>query len=184
MNLRGKSIIIFSLVGLFVVVLFFCVKGKYETGKTIARMLGEKIELPSDNLFQQKNLPTILILVADTGECTTCTMQVYDWYLYKMDLEEHNLSCDITYILNDSVSLSSDITTLLGYYHLNYVTSANTFLNQNEKVRKSPIKTFLIDNEGYVQLVGSPIGNVKLWTLYKNKLRKLLACGESKNERG
>lgn len=29
----------------------------------------------------------ILILVPDTGDCTPCTMQVYDWYIYKLDLK-------------------------------------------------------------------------------------------------
>lgn len=174
MKLGCKKIIICFLLGMFIVISFLWIKGRYITAKNVIDIVGTKIELSSDSLFQDKIFPKILVVVEDTGECTTCTMQVYDWYLYKIDLDEHNLSCDVIYILNDSVSLSSEIKSLLGYYHLNYIKDANAFLNRNEWVRRNSIRTFLIDKEGYIQMVGSPIGNMKLWTLYKNKIGRLI----------
>ena len=174
MKLGNRLLFISFLLRVFTILSFLCIKGRYETGRIVIDIIGTKIELSSDSLFQEKIFPKILVVVEDTGECTTCTMQVYDWYLYKLDLDEHNLSCDIIYILNDSVSLSSEIKSLLGYYHLNYIKDTNTFLNQNEWIRKNSIRTFLIDKEGHIQLVGSPIGNMKLWTLYKNKIEKLI----------
>lgn len=121
-----------------------------------------------NNLEESK----ILILVPDSGDCTTCTMQIYDWYIYKLDIDKHLLNCDIVYILNESIKLNKSVTTLMESYKLNYMTNLSSFYSKNKVLKSTPFTTFLIDKENKIKLIGSPIENDKLWKLYKRALRK------------
>ena len=134
MKSRSKKYLAYTIIGVLMsFAIYFCSK-KYKVSKTVSNTIGMRIDICSDSLFSQKKIPRILILVVDTGECTTCSMQVYDWYIHKLDLEEHNLSCDILYVLNDSLNLSKEIESLLGYYKLHYIKNANCFIDRNESI--------------------------------------------------
>ena len=81
----------------FFFVLLFAVcscSNKANTTDYVKNLRGQKVwfeESVTDTLKESK----ILILMPDTGDCTTCAMQVYDWYIYKLDLDKHELNCDI-----------------------------------------------------------------------------------------
>lgn len=48
------------------------------------------------------------------------------------------------------------------------------FLKYNELPLDSRYHAFLLNQNGEVVLVGNPIGNDKLWELYKQQIRKLM----------
>lgn len=134
-------------------------------------MLGQEIDFGNDSVIYESTLK-IITLVADTGDCTTCSMQVYDWYLYKLDLNNKSLKCDIVYILHDSVRLNSEVQKLLGYYNLYYTTNLKCFVDRNKGIATSTFNTFLVGKDNRIKLVGSPLNNERLWSLYKEVIKK------------
>ena len=158
----------------FFFVLLFAVcscSNKANTTDYVKNLRGQKVwfeESVTDTLKESKKL----ILMPDTGDCTTCAMQVYDWYIYKLDLDKHELNCDIIYVLNDSVRLDKSIANLMKRYKLNYIANLSSFYSENKILKDVPFTTFLIDKANKIKLVGSPIDNDKLWKLYKQALQK------------
>ena len=164
------------IIGAFLfILLYICyyVTTRGEEYVKISGISGMKVGYPLDSLYSDAS-PCILVLVGDTGRCTTCTMQVNEWYLYKLDLMEKALPCHILYILNDSVRFVEEVDSLISYYKLRYLKDYNRFAAQNPFIIQSGYDTFLLDKEGRVSLVGSPFANDKLWELYKKQIKKMV----------
>lgn len=156
------------------ILLLFCIyscDNKTNTTDYVKKIIGLRIKFEKDMADTLKE-SKILILMPDTGDCTTCAMQIYDWYIYKLDLDKHGLKCDILYILNDSVILNKSIGKLMEHYKLHYKTNLNSFYSNNRIFKKIPFTTFLIDKYNKIKLVGFPINNDKLWKLYKQTLHE------------
>ncbi len=93
-------------------------------------------------------------------------MQVYDWYIYKLDLEKRNINCDIIYVLNDSIKLDKNINDIIHRYGLLQVKNLSLFYSKNRYLKDIPFTTFLIGKDNKIKLIGSPI----IWNLYKQLL--------------
>lgn len=144
---------------------------------TIKSMIGKKVQLTHDSICETIS-SKIIVLVKDTGDCSTCSMHVYDWYVYNLDLQNRELPCDIIYILNDSAQLNSDVKSLMGYYKLHYVTGISNFLSKNDFVKEEMFPVFLIDSNNVIKVVGSPVGSPELWKLYKREIQKINTTSE------
>lgn len=155
-------------------ILVFCIESctglnkKKEIQSQVEALIGHEVGFGSADSLSGK--PRILILVPDTGDCTTCTMQIYDWYVYKLDIEKNKLDCNIVYLLHDSARLSSDIQKIMGQYHLYNGGKLNEFIGRNTFLKGSSFNTLLLDKNNTIQLVGDPIADEELWKLYKEVL--------------
>lgn len=80
------------------VVLFFCsCDGKKDkTLRELKDVSGCQVKFPDVPLFRGTK-SKILVLVADTGECSPCSMGVNEWYVYRLDMEERHLDADIVF---------------------------------------------------------------------------------------
>ncbi len=59
-----------------------------------------------------------------------------------------------------------------------FLDTAGVFERSNPGLPANPVfHTFLLDRENRVVLVGSPIGNAKMWDLYKSTIARLVANG-------
>lgn len=92
---KVKSFILILLTSLLYI---SCNNKKSDISEQIKSLRNKTINLDG-SIIDTLQTSKILILVPDTGDCTPCTMQVYDWYIYKLDLKKHNINCDIIYIL-------------------------------------------------------------------------------------
>lgn len=146
-----------------------CNNKKSDISEQIKSLRNETINLDG-SVIDTLQTSKILILVPDTGDCTPCTMQVYDWYIYKLDLKRHNINCDIIYILNDSIKLNPNVNSIMHRYSLRQTKNLSLFYSKNKKLKNIPFTTFLIDKDNKIKLIGSPIDNERLWALYKQLL--------------
>lgn len=136
------------------------------------RILSSKITFYEDSLFKSK-IMKLLILVPDTGECAKCQMMVYHWKMYKEDLNERNIECDFIYLLNDSLNLDESTLSLIKSVGMN---SSNGLLKLYELNKDVPLKVFdayLVDKDNRIRLVGNPVQNIDLWSLYRTKMKEL-----------
>lgn len=73
--------------------LYSCNSKKQDGIDEVRNLMGKKAE--TNGVNQDLDSDKILILVDDIADCTTCAMQIYDWNIYKLDLDKHKLDCDI-----------------------------------------------------------------------------------------
>lgn len=143
-------------------------EGKKYALASLEKVLGKELIVGEDSILSCRK-PKILILLSDTGTCTACSMQVYDWYLYRLALDNKKIECDIIYLLSDSVRLEPHVQQMLGYYKLHVVKGLEPFIRQNH-LSGQRFDTFLVDSVNTIKLAGNPLHNVKLWDLYKKVL--------------
>lgn len=166
---------------LFVFTLIFCAacQGPSSRTKTLNALddvLGKQLAVGPDSIWRT-NRPKIITILVDTGTCTSCSMQLRDWYHYKIALENENLACDIVYILSDSTFIDPSVAGLLNTYRLHSVKGAEALIRKND-LSGNPFRTFLVDSSHTIRLAGSPLYNGPLWKLYK----KMLQEGFGRNE--
>ena len=111
--------------------------------------------------------PKIIITVDSTKECTACEMELRNWYIQKEDLCVRGLDLPIVFILQQE-QIDFELDSMihdLGFHCL--LDPKGTFVDTNQLlVGYKTMHTFLLDRENQVVLVGSPIGNPKMWELY------------------
>ena len=142
------------------VVLFFCsCDGKKDkTLRELKDVSGCQVKFPDVPLFRGTK-SKILVLVADTGECSPCSMGVNEWYVYRLDMEERHLDADIVFVLPEGMRLPS--AGLYRYY------GYETFMKLNPVFKQVHYSTFLISPKRKVVLIGSPLDSPKLWRVYR-----------------
>lgn len=108
----------------------------------------------------------------DTNGCTECQLKLFDWQMLKEELD--SLECDVALVF---VAWTND------YEKLEILQSVNRFDTPifydrkgrmdslNQFPSSSLFHTFLLDRNNRVVLVGSPLGNEKLWDLYKKRIQ-------------
>lgn len=136
--------------------------------KAVDEIVGMHISVPQDSLFQREGMK-IFVLVPDTGDCALCNLQIYDWYVYKLDIDKRNIKCDILYILNKSIDLNTDVLSMLEQYHLNACSSYEEFIRLNPLLANKEFDVYLVSPNNEILLVGNPVDNHKLWDLYKKR---------------
>lgn len=171
LNRKGAAFVLFVM---FFLSLFSCQNAKNKRISDVEELLGREINIPNRNI--ERNCK-ILILVTDTADCATYAMQIYDWYVYKLDLNKQHLDCDVIYVLNDSVELSSQVVSLMDRYQLCCETGLSSFWAENESLKEVSFTTYLLDADNKIRLLGSPIDNIHLWKLYKKVLREMNVHG-------
>lgn len=135
--------------------------------------IGKEITWPN-NEMKMTNDNRILILIQNTKECSICNMQIYNWYIYNLELQRKKMNCDIVYILSEKHSLDEETKRMLSTYGLKYSFSLETFMKTNITLKNNRYNTFLINQQNKIVLIGSPIDNLELWGLYKKQLSKSL----------
>lgn len=131
-------------------------------------VLGKELIVGPDRIWRN-NRPKIVTILTDTGTCTSCNMQLRDWYHYKIALDNDSIGCDIVYVLSDSVEVTPLIDQLVDDYGLHYVKGAEDLIRKNH-LPAGPFRTFLIDSARTIRMVGSPLYKGRLWNLYKKIL--------------
>ncbi len=114
--------------------------------------------------------------------CTPCRLkQLFEWHALMQDLGAADSTCRFLYLLNTSATTVDEIEVALYGSRFDYpvfLDTAGVFERSNPGLPANPVfHTFLLDRENRVVLVGSPIGNPKMWELYKSTISRLVANG-------
>ena len=110
----------------------------------------------------------------DTSGCTECRMKLAEWQLLKQEIDSLGYDVDILFVA-----------WVHNYDELEILQRANRcqlpFLydpqGDMQKINQFPaepaFQTFLLDSLNRVLLIGSPVENDKIWTLYQRSLSSL-----------
>lgn len=113
-----------------------------------------------------------VLTFTDTTGCTECNMRLYDWKLL-MD-EVDSLNVGLIYIVGarnfdeiDAFARKNRFDRILFYDR------DSRFFQANKSLPLQPEwSAFLLDRDRNVILVGNPVRNKRLWTLYKKQMKR------------
>ncbi len=162
-----------------------CDRSGQKQGKLVQRLVGREIRF-SDKLLRSTERwlsdslrglavgsgPKILVCVA-SEECNVCQMHVPEWNGYIRELNRWLGRTPVVFVVAEQAERAIGV---LRSYHCEapvLVDPSGGFWIENELPTYSTFGTFLLDSANRVVLVGSPIGNPRLWELYKQQIEKL-----------
>ncbi|WP_297829356.1 hypothetical protein [uncultured Rikenella sp.] len=160
------------------------------TAEDIRRWVGMRLEIPADMAARADGRDTLLspgdtagvakVLVYYSAEgCTPCKLkELMQWRPMIEELAEDS-AVRFVFILNPAHTTERELEmTLYGmrFVHPVFYDRANEFEISNPELPKNPVfQTFLLDSANRVMLVGSPVGNAKMWELYKRTIAGMTA---------
>ena len=116
-------------------------------------------------------------------ECSPCRLQdLIRWQALLSDLQPDSLQRSIRFINIFGVNRDVGIMKINSMtYRIDYpifIDTIGAFERANPHLPSDPVfHTFLLDRDNRVVLVGSPIGNPKMWELYKSTIARLVENG-------
>lgn len=118
----------------------------------------------------------------DTNGCTECKLKLPGWK--KIIKEADSLNLNVSFIF---IAHLNNYNTLEKQKKINkfstpiYYDKTGNFEEINKFPSKSPFQTFLLNSQNKVILIGNPVLNNTLWTLYKREINKSLIKNNTKS---
>ena len=169
--------------------LLFCSCANNRLIKELEQFMGQEINLSSDlsALWEEKEItlsdfaeaPLKLVVWYDSLGCTSCDVsRMYQWsemISYADSLAE---SFRIVYLFTPKKDNLYSLNITLQADKLDYpifIDQHATFVKQNPSLSKNrQLHSFLLDKNNRVVLVGNPLHNPSLWSLYKRTIQKMI----------
>ncbi len=148
-------------------------------------LIGNRVEIPfhsawlNDSVVPADTVAAITILsYYDAEGCTPCKLKQLALWRGMMN---EQAQIRYLYVLNTQNIAQKELKWTLEGMRIDYpvyLDTAGLFERSNPGLPATPVfHTFLLDRENRVVLVGSPIGNAKMWDLYKSTIARLVANG-------
>jgi hypothetical protein len=163
---------------IFLVVIVNCCNSQQKgIEKTVREWQGKEIEVPEqveykilgrDTLCSNFwNKPYKILTYIDSVGCSSCQMGLPYWREIIESFERHQLDVAVLFVIHSS-----------NYHLLNAELKASEFNypviydyhNSFDKLNRfppAPYRTFLLDKDNKVRLIGSPVESPQIWELYK-----------------
>ena len=155
--------------------LFCHCASKHSNIQSVQQFIGMQIN-DRENLFAP---PRLIIYFAAT-RCNLCTLRSLEQW--NQEIRTSQISTNrILFIFHTTPIHKKSICSLLKASRFSYpilIDTVGTFERANPHLPSDPLfHTFLLDRDNRVVLVGSPIGNPKMWELYKSTIARLVENG-------
>ena len=169
-----------SIIGMMICLLFFgCKSEKEQVRDKIEEMKSRPIELCLDkmecrrNPLSKLNKKYTIVVYVDSAECSSCALsKLRFWNPLIAEAKKKQLDIDYVFILAPKKKDMEDVNVELEITDLQssiYVDTAFAFKKNNKDLPKeNKYHSFLLNTEGKVILIGSPIANKKVMDIYKN----------------
>ena len=169
-----------SIIGTMICLLFLgCKSEKEQVRDKIEQMKSRPIELCLDkmecrrNPLSKLNKKYTMVVYVDSAECSSCALsKLRFWNPLIAEAKKKQLDIDYVFILAPKKKDMEDVNVELEITDLQssiYVDTAFAFKKNNKDLPKeNKYHSFLLNTEGKVILIGSPIANKKVMDIYKN----------------
>ncbi|MEG1737821.1 MAG: hypothetical protein RRY39_07755 [Odoribacter sp.] len=160
-----------------------CNNKKREITQLVERWQNKEIVFPDNLEMKIYGRDTFVDLSAtkykilnyvDTSGCTECRMKLYEWRLLKEEAD--SLQLEVRFVFVAYVKQFEEVETLqrINRFNTPFLYDRHGDMNKINNFSELPMfQTFLLDEHNKVLLIGSPVGNEKLWKLYKEKMKSL-----------
>jgi hypothetical protein len=153
-----------------------------KTVSTLENLLGKSICFTNrnvyhinlkDTVFEDKNtFRNTIVAYFHPLDCEVCVWKLDEWYLKRKEILLYNKNVDFKFIIQSRnySDVSHYVMHAMPDIPLIY-DSTGIFITHNELPEEQKYHTFLLDKDKKIILVGSPIGNDKLWNMYKEIIK-------------
>lgn len=129
----------------------------------VCRIIDSTITYRGCNIADYK-----IITYVDSTGCTSCRLKLQEW---DDIIQDYNSIADVDFLMIVESNNATEILQLLRNNLFNYpvaIDSAQYFKKHNKLSCNSSVHTFLVDNENKILVIGNPVINPKIQTLYRN----------------
>ena len=166
---------------IIIILLFSCNTREKKINDIVKTWSGKEITLPpyldtdSTNqdstwfLLTRKNFK--ILMVVDSNECTECRLKLFNWKLFIQEMDSIHSNVSFLFIIYPQ---NHNFITALKeknkfQYPIFYDYKRQT-MKMNEFPQDPLFKTFLLDKDNKVLIIGDPSNNPSLWELYKQTI--------------
>ena len=168
--------------GFLLIVTFFILcsckeSQKKQTERILNEWQGKEIIIPPAVTFKHFGKDTLcnylwdkpykIFVYVDSVGCSSCQLGLQAW---KGIVQNHSRKIDLGFIFvvhsSNFNRLDTDVLILDFDYPIIY--DYNNYFDKLNNFPPAPFRTFLLDKDNKVLLIGSPIGNIEMWEKYKS----------------
>ena len=116
------------------------------------------------------NSPYKILTYIDSIGCSSCQLRFSEWEILINSCKLQKLDVSFLFVVHSSDFINFDKE--IRFYGFDYPIIFD-YKNQFDKFNHfppAPYRTFLLDKDNKVQLIGSPINNPTMWELYKKEI--------------
>lgn len=147
----------------------------------VENWIGKKIEFPVNGIFthfgkdtisQLPKCPYIIVNYIDSTDCMGCKLRTLEWknFMNKLEMNHPRIVSLLFYV---QAKNTKELMWILKGDDFNYpvcVDKDGNFCKINQLPSDEVFRTFLLNADGEILLVGSPVGNPSLEQLYMDEL--------------
>ncbi|AUP78669.1 redoxin domain-containing protein [Flavivirga eckloniae] len=167
---------------ILIVLLFInlsCVKNK-EINSEVNNWVGKQLTLPKDSLIRnyikKKTNPLkkkIKILTVINGDCSICYDELKAWKSYIKETDTSQVGfVFIIYTFNKLMEFNDMNNSTLKFQYPYFQDDGEKIVKENNFPDNRLLKTFLLDSENKVILIGNPTIHKSINDLYKKEIKK------------
>lgn len=145
----------------------------------IKRMYQKQISLDVISDIDSLGKVPKVIVYHDSNQCSTCQLgHISDWDEIIWHLDSLRPAIPVYFIITPPQKRTKEIIQYLHNlklqrYHIT-IDSLNLFSKHNPVIpADNLLHTFLLDRDNRIVLIGAPLFNTKLWSIYKNITQKM-----------
>lgn len=123
-----------------------------------------------------------IVVYFDSTGCVECKMKLNFWNDIVKEVRDSSLDVSIIFIATSKNRNPKEVISILKKYRFDYpvyIDSLNKFGVLNKLPYDPVLHTLLLDSANRIVLIGSPIGNDKMWKLYKDYIENRISKPET-----
>lgn len=121
-----------------------------------------------------------ILTCVDTNDCTECKLNLYDWKRIIAQTDSIRDTVTFLFIIHpQNISKIERMKQKNKFEHPIFYDTLNKMEKLNHFPKNNTFRTFLLDKNNHVILVGNPIGNKTLWNLYKQIITREIKENEN-----
>ena len=159
-----------------------CISHEKQIDKVKLEWAGKKIIIPSNIRFKSLNKDTLcsylwekqykIFIYVDSTGCASCKMGMFEWKGKIQLCKQQNMDIGFIFVVHPSNFHSFEADILMSYFDYPIIYDYNNDFEKLNHFPPAPYRTFLLDKENRVQVIGSPINNPEIWEQYKSIILK------------
>ncbi|MCL2074080.1 MAG: hypothetical protein FWH18_09170 [Marinilabiliaceae bacterium] len=176
----NKFCLLFFILAIFV--LSSCKESQQKRSeKIVSEWKDREIIIPDNITFKSLRQDTLctylwdkpykIFTYIDSIGCTACNMNLYGWKGIIQLCKQEQFDVGFIFAVHSSNYNSFDADIVMYSFDYPIIYDYNNDFDKLNNFPPAPYRTFLLDKDNKVLLVGSPIGNIEMWEKYKSSFQ-------------
>ena len=120
------------------------------------------------------NKPYKIFTYIDSIGCTSCQFSLFDWKFLIDSCYRQQIDVGFIFVVHSSNFRQFNRDVRFSFFDYPIIYDYNNDFDKLNNFPPAPYRTFLLDKDNKVLLVGSPIGNIEMWEKYKSVMASVV----------